>query len=136
MKLLWTKEALIRLQEIENYISSDNPVAAIEFVDKLITIAESLIEYPQKGRVVPELSVEKIRELLYKNYRIVYLIKKNSIDILTIYEGHQLLKKEEIIGKGRQVNEKKIKYTNKKIGKVEIVEDFLPKPKELFKRHY
>ncbi|MEJ5261601.1 MAG: CopG family transcriptional regulator [Ignavibacterium sp.] len=26
---------------------------------------------------------------------------------------------------------KKIKYTNEKIGKIEIVEDFLPKPEEL-----
>jgi len=97
MKILWTKEALLRLQEIEDYISKDNPAIAIEFVDKLIVIAETLRDNPEKGRVVPELSLEKIRELLYKNYRIVYLIKKSSIDILTVFQGNQLLKKEEII---------------------------------------
>lgn len=96
MKIFWTKEALFRLQEIEEYISRDNPIVAIEFVDKLISVAETLSDNPEKGRVVPELSLENIRELLYKNYRIVYLIKKNSIDILTVFEGHQLLKKEEI----------------------------------------
>lgn len=96
MKIFWTKEALLRLQEIEEYISRDNSVAAIEFVDKLISVAETIVDYPEKGRVVPELSIEKIREVLHKNYRIVYLIKKNSIDILTVFEGHQLLKKEEI----------------------------------------
>lgn len=96
MKILWTKEALLRLQEIENFISKDNPTIAIEFVDKLITVAETLTDNPEKGRVVPELALEKIRELLYKNYRIVYLKKKTSIDILTVFEGHQLLKKEEI----------------------------------------
>ena len=84
MKILWTKEALLRLQEIEDYISKDNPAVAIEFVDKLITVAETLTDNPEVGRVVPELSLEKIRELLYKNYRIVYLIKKGSIDILTV----------------------------------------------------
>ena len=88
MKILWTKEALIRLQEIEEYISRDNPIAAIEFVDKLISVAETLIDNPKKGRVVPELSLENIRELLHKNYRIVYLVKKKSIDILTVFEGH------------------------------------------------
>jgi len=97
MKILWTKEALLRLQEIEDYISKDNPAIAIEFVDKLITVAETLTDNPELGRVIPELSLEKIRELLYKNYRIVYLIKKSSIDILTVFEGHQLLKKAEII---------------------------------------
>ena len=96
MKLFWTEEAFKRLSEIEDYISRDNPNAAVEFVDKLISLAESLTANPEKGRVVPELSLEKIRELLYKNYRIVYLIKKNSIEILTIFEGHQLLKKEEV----------------------------------------
>ena len=97
MKIFWTREALLRLQEIEQYISRDNPVAAIEFADKLISLAETLIDNPGKGRIVPELSLENIRELLYKNYRIVYLVKKNSVDILTIFEGHQLLKKEEIV---------------------------------------
>ena len=96
MKIFWTKEALLRLQEIEEYISIDNPIAAIEFVDKLISVAETIVDYPEKGRIVPELSIVKIREVLHKNYRIVYFIKKNTIDILTVFEGHQLLKKEEI----------------------------------------
>ncbi|MHB8339496.1 MAG: type II toxin-antitoxin system RelE/ParE family toxin [Ignavibacteriaceae bacterium] len=96
MKIFWTKEALLRLQEIEEYISKDNPIVAMEFVDKLISVAETIIDNPEKGRIVPELSLENIRELLHRNYRIVYLVKKNSVDILTVFEGHQLLKKEEI----------------------------------------
>ncbi len=97
MKLLWTKESLIKLQEIEKYISSDNPQAAIEFIDKLISLTESIPENPEKGRIVPELSITQIREILHKNYRIVYLLKKNSIEILTVFEGHRLLRKEEIL---------------------------------------
>lgn len=99
MKLFWTKEVLHQLQDIEEYISRDNSVAAIEFVDKLISVAETIADYPEKGRIVPELSLDNIRELIHKNYRIVYLVKKNSIDILTVFEGHQLLKQEEIIKK-------------------------------------
>ncbi|KAF0150363.1 MAG: plasmid stabilization system protein [Ignavibacteria bacterium] len=75
MKIFWTKEALLRLQDIEEYISRDNPIVAIEFIDKLISLAETLIDNPEKGRIVPELSLENIRELLHKNYRIVYLVK-------------------------------------------------------------
>jgi len=97
MKLVWTKEALLSLMEIDEYISRDNPSAAIAFVDKLISIAETIVDNPKKGRVVPELSLENIRELLYNNYRIVYLIKKSSVEILTVFEGHQLLKKKEIL---------------------------------------
>ncbi len=101
MKLLWTKEALARLREIEEYISQDNPAAAVDFVDKLISLAETITDNPEKGRIVPELSIEFIRELIHKNYRIVYLIKKKSIDVLTVFEGHQILKNEEII---RRIN--------------------------------
>jgi len=96
MKLLWTKESLARLEEIEEYIAADNPRAALAFIDKIISLAESLSENPEKGRMVPELSITQIREILYKNYRIVYLLKKNSIEILTVFEGHRLLRKDEI----------------------------------------
>jgi addiction module RelE/StbE family toxin len=97
MKLVWTEEALQSLMEIDEYISRDNPTAAIEFVDKLISTAETIVDNPKKGRVVPELSLDNIRELLYKNYRIVYLVKKSSVEVLTVFEGHRLLKNEEIL---------------------------------------
>jgi addiction module RelE/StbE family toxin len=102
MKLIWTKEALLRLQEVEEYISRDNPIAAEDFVDKLISLAETIVDNPKKGRVVPELSLENIREILYKNYRIVYLIKKSSVEVLTVFERHQLLKLEEVFKKKPQ----------------------------------
>jgi plasmid stabilization system protein ParE len=85
------------LEEIEDYIAGDNPKAAAEFVNKLISAAEILKDNPAIGRVVPELSIDKIRELLYKNYRIVYLIKKNSVEILTVFEGHRLFKADEMV---------------------------------------
>lgn len=97
MKLYWTKQSLLNLQEIEDFISQDNPNAAIKLTNKLISLAKDLIIFPEKGRIVPELSITQIREILYKNYRIVYLIKKNSIDILTVFEGHKLLGVENII---------------------------------------
>jgi addiction module RelE/StbE family toxin len=96
MKVFWTKEAFERLSEIENYISNDNPLAGINFIDALIEKTESLSRHPEKGRVVPEFSIKVIRELPFKNYRIVYLIKKSRIEILTVFEGHRLLKKEEV----------------------------------------
>jgi len=96
MKVFWTKESINRLREIENYIARDNTNAAIKFIDNLILLTENLSKNPERGRVVPELSIKAIRELLYKDYRIVYLIKKNRIEVLTVFEGHQLLKKEEI----------------------------------------
>lgn len=102
MKIVWTKEALIRLQEIENFISQNNPQKAIEFVDTLINKAEGIVDNPRRGRIVPELSIEQIREIIFKNYRIVYLLKRKSINILTVFEGHRLFRREEIIKKKKK----------------------------------
>jgi addiction module RelE/StbE family toxin len=96
MKINWTKEAVINLQQIEDFISADNPEAAVHLIDKLISLTKVLIRFPKKGRVVPELSIDQIREIIYKNYRIVYVIKRNSITILTVFESHKLISKEYI----------------------------------------
>ncbi len=95
-KLVWSKESLTRLQEIEDFIAEDNPKAALEFINKIISRAKTITLHPKKGRVVPEIAVENIRELLYKNYRIVYLIKEKAIVILTVFEGHKLLNEEDL----------------------------------------
>ncbi len=92
MKIIWTREALENIIEIENYISEDNPNKAVEFTDSLINQCDYLIDNPDMGRIVPELSNPNIRELIHKNYRIVYRhIDDEEIQILTVFEGHCLL---------------------------------------------
>jgi len=84
------KEALFNIQDIEDYISQDNQIAAIKFTDKFISLVEELIHFQQKGRVVPELSINQISEIIYKNYMILYLIKKNSIKISALLGSYKI----------------------------------------------
>jgi len=91
MKIMWTNEALARLRDIKKYIAQNNPDRARQFIQKIIDRTDILISNPQIGRVVPEVSRPEIRELLLKNYRIVYRVKKDCIEILTVFEGHCLL---------------------------------------------
>jgi Plasmid stabilization system protein len=96
MKIRWSYEALDRLIEIEDYISKDSSVRAIQFVDQLIEYAELLSGKPLMGRIVPELANPDIRELVFKKYRIIYRLKEKRIEILTVFEGHRLLRIDEI----------------------------------------
>jgi addiction module RelE/StbE family toxin len=97
LKIKWTNEALARLIEIEEYISKDNPERTAIFVDQLIEHAEgSLPDNPRMGRALPELVNPDIRELIFKKYRIVYRLMKNNIEILSVFEGHRLLRIDEI----------------------------------------
>ena len=91
MKLIWTRTALENLKEIEGYIARDNPKKAIEFTDRLIDKCENLKDNPEMGRVVPEFQIQQVRELIVKNYRIVYRHIAEEIQILTVFEGHRLL---------------------------------------------
>lgn len=91
MKIFWTKEAINNLLEIEDFISQNNPERAAEFTDYLIDQAEYLKTTPNMGRIVPEISNPDIRELIVKNYRIVYKEINNEIHIVTVFESHRRL---------------------------------------------
>lgn len=90
-KIFWTQKAQTDLINIGLYIKEDKPVAAKKFVSEIRERVSSIKNNPEIGRVVPEINNSQIREIIHKRYRIVYLIKKNRVDILTVFEGHKLL---------------------------------------------
>lgn len=96
MQIIWTQEALEQLIDIEDYIARGNPERAAKFVDQLIDHAESLLENPRTGRVVPEIANPDIRDLIFNKYRLVYRIGEKRLEILTIFAGHRLLRIDEI----------------------------------------
>ena len=96
MKVLWTQESLLRLDQIERYISRNNPERSVQFVEMLMQKGESIAHNPEKGRVVPEYGDKRVRELIVGNYRMVYRKKQGHIEILTVFEGHRLLRKDEV----------------------------------------
>ncbi len=98
MQVLWAKEALDRLSEIEAFISNDSPQRAVDFTNFLIEQTVCLTNQPKIGRVVPEIGNESIRELIVKKYRVIYRIAHNKIEILTVFEGHRLLRVDELRG--------------------------------------
>ena len=96
MNIHWSKESLERLIEIEEFIAMDNIQKAEEFTDFLIEKSVVLEDNPEIGRIVPEFSDSRIRELIIKGYRLVYRVTNDRIDILTVFEGHRLIRKSEI----------------------------------------
>jgi len=50
-------------------------------------IVKNIPYFPKSGRIVPEYKDENLREKIYQNYRIVYRIKKNLIEIVAIIHG-------------------------------------------------
>lgn len=96
MKVIWTRKALSRLEEIEDYIAMDSPTRAISFVSELIDQADTLAKFPESGRAVPE-DVEHLRrELIYEGYRIIYRAEDTSVYILSVFEGSRLIRVDDL----------------------------------------
>ena len=96
MNVIWTGEALEQLSEIEKFIGTDSPERAETFIDYLIKQGESISQNPKIERTVPEISNPYIREIIVNKYRIVYGRKEKTIEILTVFEGHRLLRIDEL----------------------------------------
>jgi len=96
MKVTWSEQAWQRLLEIERFIARDDPRAAARLVDKLIDRGEGLAKHPERGRQLPELPDSGLRELIVNNYRVVYRRTPNAVEVLTVFEGHRLLRSEEL----------------------------------------
>ena len=91
MKIQWSPLSVERLTSIVKYISEDKPIAAVKLSDTIFESVERLREFPQSGRIVPELDNFKYREILVSNYRVIYSIVEDVVYILTIRHQVQLL---------------------------------------------
>ncbi|WP_263079139.1 type II toxin-antitoxin system RelE/ParE family toxin [Endozoicomonas sp. Mp262] len=86
-KLEWLSLARNDLLAIVDYISDDNPVAALQLKDDLQTKAEKLMDFPKLGRSG---RVEGTRELVaWGNYILVYKESETTIRILRILHAAQ-----------------------------------------------
>jgi plasmid stabilization system protein ParE len=96
VNITWSREAGENLVDIEEFIARDSVERAVRFVDALIDHAEPILtDNPRSGRTVPEIGNPDIRELIFRGYRIVYRLNDDRIEILTVFEGHRLLRLDE-----------------------------------------
>lgn len=98
MNLEWSPLALERVNEIASYIALDKASAAEMWVDGLFESVERLKSHPMSGRKVPEVGLERVREVVYGAYRVIYGIDERArkISVLTVRRGSEMLRAEEL----------------------------------------
>ena len=79
-----------------DFIAQDSPHYASLFVLDVLQAIERLNQFRELGRIVPETNNPDIREIILGNYRIVYRLKLDTPEILTIYHGSRLLDPERL----------------------------------------
>ena len=87
----WTPQAADDLEAIADFITEDSPHYASLFVIDILAAVERLEAFPKSGRMVPEANDPIIREIILGNYRVVYRVKPEIAEILTVYHRARLL---------------------------------------------
>jgi toxin ParE1/3/4 len=91
-RITWSPRAASHLESICEFIAEDSPVYARIFAQQVITLVKSIPAYPQTGRMVPEYNDLALREKIYGNYRVIYRIKAERIEVVAICHGARLLR--------------------------------------------
>lgn len=86
-KIRWAPRAASDFEDICNNIAKDSEFYATLFAKKIIAIIKNIPQFPKAGRIVPEYRDENLREKIYENYRIVYRIRGDIIEIVGICHG-------------------------------------------------
>jgi plasmid stabilization system protein ParE len=87
--LVWSPEAVEDIDAIAAYIERDSPWYARAVASKIVETAESIPEYPELGRIVPEIDDPAIRERLVHRYRVIYRLDEARVLIAAVIHGRQ-----------------------------------------------
>lgn len=91
MNVFWTSKAVEQLTAIYNYHAQISPEYAVRLVDRITRRSQQIGTFPNSGRVLPEINLEQIREVIEANYRIIYYVGSDKIDVLAVVHGIQKL---------------------------------------------
>lgn len=86
-EIVWSPQAIEDIVSIKSFISQDSPHYAEVVARKLVAAVDHLTSFPESGRVVPEFGDPALREVLWRNYRIVYQLGDVSLKIVTVFHG-------------------------------------------------
>jgi len=91
-RLLWSPQAVEDVEAIRSFVARDSEHYANLLVERIIAAVDRLGSFPLSGRVVPEVGDESLREVVYGNYRIVYRVKPEVVEIVTVFHSARLLR--------------------------------------------
>ena len=84
-KLIWSPAARDDLRDIVRFIARDNPERAESFGYELVRRTDILHDHPEAGRIVPEYRNARIREIIYRPYRLD--IERGLVEIARVWHA-------------------------------------------------
>lgn len=88
--MLWSETATSDLDDIARYIGRSSPRYAAVVVGRIILATGRLADFPESGRVVPELGDDAVREVIHGSYRIIYELRFGAVEVVTVFRTSRL----------------------------------------------
>jgi plasmid stabilization system protein ParE len=83
----WTEAALEDLSATAEYIARDSARYAKTFACEAFAASDTLAEFANRGRVVPEFGDQSIRELFLGSHRMIYQVSTDRVFIIGLVHG-------------------------------------------------
>jgi toxin ParE1/3/4 len=93
-RVVWTRTAEDDLEGIVDFIADDSVDAALAVFTRIRERAATLVNFPGKGRVVPELNhhgIVQYRELILSPWRIIYRIDGSMVYVTAVFDSRRNL---------------------------------------------
>ena len=90
----WSPRAKTRLLGCMRHIaeqSQDWPTV-IRWRDSVYASVEQLETFPESGSAVRELNRADIRQVLVGDYRVIYRVKRKTLEVISVRHGHFLIR--------------------------------------------
>ena len=85
----WTSAARSDLTIVRDYLAQYSVDRAIRLTDDIDVAVRRLAMFPLSGRKVPEFDLEWLREIIHRDYRILYepRLDRDEVWILAVYHA-------------------------------------------------
>lgn len=91
-QVIWAPQAIEDVEAIRAYVARDSTHYADLVVERIVAAVTRLESQPLSGRVVPEVGDQALREVIHGSYRIVYRLKPNVAEIVTVFHGARVFR--------------------------------------------
>ena len=86
-KVVWSPSALADMEAIADYVARDSGDQAALLVTRLQEATDRLMDFPQSGRIIPELADPSCREIIVGPYRVMCRLEADQVWITGVVHG-------------------------------------------------
>lgn len=90
-ELVWSERALHRVAELGDFLARRDAGSAGTWIEALFDHVQRLSEFPRMGRVFRGASSDSVREMIFMQYKVYYLIDEQPprVTILTVRHSRE-----------------------------------------------